>query len=102
MNCKTCGTELIFRLGGFNNYERQGICPECAKNKKTRVCNRCKQEKPLNDFFSTRYGTDKSRMCKPCSTEYGKEYRKKNPTPKVKKAPKPDADIAKDLTKMRW
>ncbi len=45
-----------------------------------KFCNKCKQEKSLNDFNRHPKSLDgKDTICKVCKREYAKEYRKNNP-----------------------
>lgn len=46
----------------------------------TKICNRCKQEKPINDFGNDKTQKDgKDGLCKNCKREQQKQFNQKHP-----------------------
>ena len=46
---------------------------------KTKICSKCKQEKPVTDFYRNKWCPDGYYyQCKVCKSEYSKAYRQKN------------------------
>ena len=99
-DCKICGKEMTFTIGGFNNYARRGICENCHLTRKTKVCTKCKQEKPREEFFFMAGGRKRMPSCKDCHRKAQKRY-KKTPKEKVRKCEKTDADLFNMMNK-RW
>lgn len=101
-NCNICGSSITYTIGGFNNYSRRGICEECHKNRKTKVCKACKQEKPIEQFSFRTYCSERISQCRACTSKKQKATDAKKPKVKKRKVGKVDGELANDLTKMRW
>ena len=47
---------------------------------KTRVCNKCKESKPLEEFYKNKnFPLGRNYSCKPCHKAFDRAYRKNNP-----------------------
>lgn len=99
--CKICKKIIPIVIGGFGNYARQGICESCSTAKKTKACTKCKEEKPIDQFWSAAGGAKRVTRCHTCMLETKRALRKKRPKKETRKVEKTDKDLFNQLNK-RW
>ena len=98
--CNVCNNLIRYSIGGFNNYSRRGVCEECHKNIKTKVCHGpCGKEKPLSDFTKIKYGQVVNSFCKVCNNARTKKNAKKRAKVKVRTVAKTDKELANELVR---
>ena len=101
--CKICKSPMTFYVGGFNNYARRGICNTCHGERKTKVCKgACKEERPIEEFDWNQSHTNRNARCRTCLTEEGRVRTSKKVKVKTRVVGETDANLANDLTRMKW
>jgi len=81
--CECCGKTLQLQEYDINNAQSnkyKDICKQCFKDMQTmklKKCDKCRKEKPVNQYYECRITEDKLfKDCKPCcNTYWGRNYR---------------------------
>ena len=97
--CSVCSTQIVgeFPVKRFVGGKKAYVCASCTKSLKTKVCTKCKEEKPIEDFrLDKRKRDGRESRCILCRKEDATKIRRRKgirPISEIQRTTKPRLNL---------